>query len=99
MQRIRTSLPYFNQFDWDAEVVTVDEGYSEMVKDPLLMQSLPTDLKIHRVKALSKTLTAKVGLGSLGLRSLWYYRQKVNQLLKAEKYDLIYFSTTQFPVC
>ncbi len=99
MQRIRTSLPYFKQFGWDAEVVTVDESYSEMVKDPLLMQSLPVDLKIHKVKALSKTLTAKVGLGSLGLRSFWYYRKKVNQLLKAEKYDLIYFSTTQFPVC
>jgi len=99
MQRIRTSLPYFKQFGWDAEVVIVDESYSEMVKDPLLMQSLPVGLKIHRVKALSKTLTAKVGLGSLGLRSLWHYRKKVSQLLKAEKYDLIYFSTTQFPVC
>ncbi|MEO6630884.1 MAG: hypothetical protein ABIN13_04150, partial [Mucilaginibacter sp.] len=99
MQRVRTSLPYFRQFDWRAEVVTVDEGYSEMVKDPLLMQSLPADLKIHRVKALSKALTAKAGLGSLGLRSLWYYRKKVNALLKAGKYDLIYFSTTQFPVC
>jgi hypothetical protein len=99
MQRIRTSLPYFEQFGWDTEVVTVDERYSEMVKDPLLTQGLPAGLKIHTVEALSKTLTSKVGLGSLGLRSLWYYRKKVNRLLKAGKYDLIYFSTTQFPVC
>ena len=99
MQRVRTSLPYFKQFGWDASVVTVDAGYSEMVKDELLVQSSPADVKIYEVNALSKTLTSKVGLGSLGLRSLWYYRKKVNELLKAGKYDLIYFSTTQFPVC
>src|SRR6202012_3408551 len=32
-------------------------------------------------------------------RSLWFYLKKVNKLLKNEKFDLIYFSTTQFPVC
>lgn len=99
MQRVRMSLPYFNDFDWQADIVTVDENYADLVKDDLLVESLPMHIKIHRVKALSKKLTSKFGLGSLALRSLWFYRQKVNQLLKTEKYDLIYFSTTQFPVC
>lgn len=99
MQRVRMSLPYFADFGWEAEVVTVDERYSDMVKDELLLESLPAGLKLHKVKALSKTLTSKIGLGSLALRSLWFYRQKVNQLLKTENFDLIYFSTTQFPVC
>ena len=58
MQRVRTSLPYFKQFGWDPEVVTVDERYSEMVKDGLLTQSLPQDIKIHRVNVLSKRITA-----------------------------------------
>lgn len=99
MQRVRMSLPYFAQFGWQAEVVVVDERYSDMVKDNLLMDSLPPGLKLHKVNALSKGLTSKVGLGSLALRSMWFYLQKVNQLLKTEKFDLIYFSTTQFPVC
>lgn len=99
MQRVRMSLPYFEQFGWDAEVVTVDEKYSEMVKDPILGQSIPTGIKIHIVKAFSKSWTSKFGLGSIALRSLWFYKQKVNQLLKDNKYNLIYFSTTQFPVC
>ncbi|WP_179415171.1 hypothetical protein HDF19_08065 [Mucilaginibacter sp. E4BP6] len=98
MQRIRMSLPYFKQFGWVADVVTVDDKYSEMIKDELLFQSLPPDVNIYKVKALSKKITAKVGLGSLALRSMWYYLKTVNQLLKATKYDLIYFSTTQFPV-
>jgi hypothetical protein len=93
------SLPYFKMFGWEAEVVTVDEKYSEMVKDDLLNQRVPSEIKIHRVKAFKKSWTSKFGLGSIALRSLWFYRQKVNALLKKEKYDLIYFSTTQFPVC
>lgn len=99
MQRIRTSLPYFSEFGWNAAVVTVDPQFSDTVKDELLVQSLPADLKIFYVKAFSKKYTAKFGLGSIALRSLWYYFKKVNQILKTQNYDLIYFSTTQFPVC
>lgn len=99
MQRVRMSLPYFKDFGWEAEVVTVDEQYADVVKDDLLVQSIPTGIKVHLVKALSKKITSKFGLGSIALRSLPYYRTTVNNLLKNNKYDLIYFSTTQFPVC
>jgi hypothetical protein len=99
MQRVRMSLPYFKEFGWEAEVVCVDEKYSEMVKDELLLQSFPADVVIHKVKALSEKWSRKIGFGSLGFRSMWYYRRKVNSLLIQKKYDLIYFSTTQFPVC
>ncbi len=99
MQRIRMSLPYFKQYNWEAEVVVVATAYSETVKDLLLTESIPKEIKIHQVKAFSKKWTAKFGLGSLALRSLWFYRKKVNKLLNENKYDLIYFSTTQFPLC
>ena len=99
MQRIRMSLPYFKEFQWEAEVVTVDENYVDMVKDPLLLDSIPNNIIIHKVNAFSKKWTSKIGLGSLALRSLWFYRKKVNQLLESKKFDLIYFSTTEFPVC
>ncbi|KIA95118.1 hypothetical protein OC25_07200 [Pedobacter kyungheensis] len=98
-QRVRMSLPYFEKFGWVAEVVAVDEQYIDALKDPLLLQSIPAAIKIHRVQAFSKKWTSKFGLGSLALRSLWYYLKKVNQLLKTEDFDLVYFSTTQFPVC
>jgi hypothetical protein len=99
MQRVRMSLPYFEQFGWLAEVVTVDSWHAEMIKDELLLKTVPKNIPVHQVDALPKKWTAKVGLGSLALRSLYYYRQTVNRLLKLKHYDLIYFSTTQFPVC
>ena len=99
MHRVRTSLPFFEQYGWAAEVVTVDTLYTDMVQDELLLQSVPSKIKIHKVKAFDKRRSSKLGLGSIALRSLWYYRQYVNKLLSQQHFDLIYFSTTQFPVC
>ncbi len=99
MQRVRMSLPYFNEFGWNAEVVAVAPEYSDLLKDDLLLQSIPKNIKIHEIKAFNKKRTLKFGLGSLAIRSLWFYRKKVNQILKETDFDLIYFSTTQFPVC
>lgn len=93
------SLPYFKELGWNAEVVCVDERHSEMVKDDLLLQSLPQGQVIHTVMAFNIKWTGKIGLGSLALRSMWFYMLRVNQLLTRNKYDLIYFSTTQFPIC
>ncbi len=99
MQRVRMSLPYFASLGWEAEVITVYEKYYDVVKDDFLLESIPSNIKIHKVKALSKKWTSKFGLGSLALRSLWFLKKKGNQLLKDESFDLVYFSTTEFPVC
>jgi len=99
MQRVRMSLPYFKTLDWEAEVVTVDQEYADIATDKLLIESLPPAIKIHKVIAFKKKWTGKFGLGSIALRSMYFYRKKVNSLLSKNKYDLIYFSTTQFPIC
>jgi hypothetical protein len=99
MQRVRMSLPFFKDYGWEAEIVTVDPQYSDMNTDPLLTQSIPDNTPVHYVKAFSKKWTSKFGLGSIALRSFFFYRKTVNALLLKKQYDLIYFSTTQFPVC
>ena len=99
MQRVRMSLPYFKEFGWDVEVVSVAQIHSDINKDPLLAKSLPRDLTLHEVQAFSKSMTSKLGLGSIALRSIWFFKKEVNRLLRKNKIDLIYFSTTQFPVC
>lgn len=98
MHRVRTSLPYFTNFGWAPTIVMVDPQHTDLQTDALLSKNIPANVKIHYVGALSKKCTSKIGLGSIAIRSIWYYKQKVNQLLKAEKFDLVYFSTTQFPV-
>jgi len=99
MQRVRMSLPYFEQFGWTAEVVAVDPRYTVISRDPLLQETIPPHIKIHYVKALNVAVTGKFGLGSIALRALPFYKRFVDRLLRKKHYDLIYFSTTQFPVC
>jgi hypothetical protein len=99
MHRVRTSLPYFKQYGWEAEIVTVDPQYCDMPTDGLLLETVPADIKIHTIKALKKEFTSKFGFGAIAFRSYWFYRKKVDELLKEKEFDLIYFSTTQFPIC
>ena len=99
MQRVRMSLDYFSMFGWHAEILTVDDAHSDLFKDNLLLQSIPAATKVYKVNALNKKWTSKFGLGSIALRSLLAYKTKANSILKKNKFDLVYFSTTQFPVC
>ncbi|RZK76848.1 MAG: hypothetical protein EOO85_10290 [Pedobacter sp.] len=99
MQRVRMSLPYFENLGWKAEVVCVDEQYTDLEEESLFSRTIPNNIEIHKVKALPKNITMKFGLGSIAIRSWWYFKLKVDQLLNSNHYDLIYFSTTQYPVC
>ncbi|MDB5089780.1 MAG: hypothetical protein JWR09_3774 [Mucilaginibacter sp.] len=100
MHRVRTSLSYFKENGWLPAVVAVDEKYTDMGgMDSLLLESVPAGIPVYKVQAFDKRFTSRFGLGSIALRSLWYYRKKVDKLLAKEHFDLIYFSTTQFPIC
>lgn len=99
MHRVRQSIPYFKQLGWEPVVITVDEAYAEAYsRDTLLLHTIPADIEVHKVKALPVKYTRKAGLGSLSIRSYWHIRKKGNELLKKNKFHLVYFSTTAFHV-
>lgn len=93
------SLPYFLDFGWQVDIISVVQYQSDINKDNLLCDSLPADFRHFEVNALSKKYTSKLGLGSIAIRALHFIKEQGNKLLRKEKFDLIYFSTTQFPVC
>ncbi len=96
MHRVRQSLPYLKEFGWEPVLFTVEPGCVEGAKDDLLLETLPAGTEIHRVKALSASLTRTVGVGNLGIRSFPYLRREVDRYLRKNRVDLIYFSTTVF---
>lgn len=99
MQRVRQSLPYFRRNGWEPTVITVDDRYVEAYStDELLLQTFPADIKIHKVRALKASVTRKFGIGSLSMRSFFSIKKKGDELLGAEHFDLIFFSTTAFHV-
>lgn len=99
MHRVRQSLPYFKEFGWNAEVITVYPKYIESYSiDKLLLKTIPKEIPIHYVKAWDVKKTRKFGLGSLSIRSFLFIKKKGDELLLQKKFDLVYFSTTAFHV-
>ena len=97
-QRIRIALPHFKTLGWDATVLTVEPDESAHPQDSYLSQVLPDEVDIVTVPAIPAKLTRKIGLGNLGLRCWPYLYRAGQELLQQGNYDLVFFSTTMFPV-
>jgi hypothetical protein len=96
LQRVRLALPFFAERGWEATVVCVDASCVSAPFDPLLASTIPAEIVVHRVQAFSARWTRLVGVGSLAVRSYYRLATIVDRLLKEQKFDLIYFSTTEF---
>jgi hypothetical protein len=96
MHRVRISLPHFSEFGWTPFVLAVDPIYVERVIEPLLLETVPKDIPVHRVKAIPVRWARKVGIGDVGVRALpFLYRAGAN-IIQHHKIDLVYLSTTAF---
>lgn len=94
--RARIILPWLAESGWDPTVLAVRPERATAPTEPELTDTLPSDVRVHRVNALALATSRRFGLGNLGWRCLpWLWREG-SRLLKAGDYNLVYFSTTQF---
>ena len=97
MQRARLALPYFKELGWEPVVLAVAPEFIEGgVLEPLLESTYPAETRVIRVKGLSPRFTRWLGVGSLWLRCGRALREAGDRLLRTEKFDLVFFTTTQF---
>ena len=92
------SLPYLAEFGWQADVLAVEASFAGVVHDALLARALPADLKVIRVTAVPARITRLLGFQGLAWRSLWSLYKHGCEALRTREYDLVFFSTTVFPV-
>ncbi len=91
--RLRLLLPHAERSGWQVEVLAVDSQDVVGPVDPWLEENLPADVLVHRVRAWQ---LKGWGLNGLAQRSLWPLYQQGCQLLKSGRFDLVFFSTTEF---
>ena len=96
MHRVRVSLPYFREFDWNATILAVSPRFVEGSLEPRFADYLPAGVPIIRTPALPVRWTRMAGLGNLGLRAFPFLYAAGNRLMARGSFDLIYFSTTVF---
>ncbi|MEH2138044.1 hypothetical protein [Nostoc sp.] len=95
-QRVRMSLPYFEEFGWEPHILTVRSDCVEGIQDPILAKTIPSNIPVTYTGAIPLQQTRLIGMGSLGLRSFPYLLRAGDRLLHLQKFDLVYFSTTIF---
>ena len=96
MHRVRLILSHAAQAGWQPEVLAVQAEDVSMPIDPWLAMRLPPDVPIHRVK-LGRGLV-QLGIRALWLRSFLALFNKGAELLSRGRFDLVFFSTTEFPL-
>jgi hypothetical protein len=95
--RIRFFAQHLREFGWEPIVLATDPRYYEWAVDPENEKLLPTDLEVIRTRALPARLTRKIGVGDLGIRSLWHHWRALNQLCRQRKVDLIFIPVPPNP--
>src|SRR5947207_9098392 len=95
MQRVRMSLPHFADFGWEPHVLAVTPTGDETL-DLLLVETIPSHIKVERVCAISGAISKRVGIGNIALRALPSLYCTGSRLLASGRFDLVYFSTTMF---
>ena len=98
MQRIRISLPHFEEFGWQPRVLAVEPDRVQGVREPLLLESVPSQVPVHHCGAFDISWTRKIGITALALRALPFLYRAGARLIREHHPDLIFFSTTAFPV-
>ena len=97
-QRVRMSLPFYREFGWEPVVLAAAPHHRADWHDASLLETLPPDVEVHHCPALPLELTRYIGINNLGIRLLPYLNTAAQRLLARGKFDLVYFTTTQFVV-
>jgi hypothetical protein len=89
MQRVRLLLPHLAEAGILAEVLAVEAGQVNSPLDPWLLDGLPCQIPVHRVKALELNWGRLPGLGTLSFRALRALRKRGSELLRrSQKLEL-----------
>ncbi len=97
MQRVRLILPHLRAAGWEPTVLAVTpESIEGGVCDPLLAATYPADIQVVRVKGIASQRTRWAGVGNLWWRCGRALTEAGERLLDAARFDVVFFSTTQF---
>jgi hypothetical protein len=98
LHRTRTSLAYYADFGWQPSVLAVEPSQIYGTSEPELAAVLPAGVDVRRVDAVPETWTRPFGVGSPAFRAGWPLYRAGLAMLRESRADLVFVSTTMFPV-
>ncbi len=88
--RIRFFARHLPEFGWNPIIVTTDPKYYESPVDPENEALLLPGLEVIRTKAIPASMSRRIGIGDLGIRSLWSQWRSVSRLCRERRIDLVF---------
>src|ERR1700684_3994689 len=99
MQRARQLAWQLPEAGWEVEIFCPSIGYQPpSCNDTDSAEFFSPAAKVHAVPQRAAALFRFFGIGNIGLRALVPLYLAGRKLLAARRFDLIYFSTAQFPL-
>lgn len=97
-QRARVALQFLRNNDWEPAVLCVDPDYVAAPQDEEAARTIPSDIRIERCKAWPLALTRLLRMRTLGWRARGAMHRAGCRLINEFQPDLIFFTTTQYPL-
>ncbi len=98
MHRTRMSISFFKEFGWQPLILKINPDEQEGIKDRVLEKTVPTETQTWQAGSIKKSWVSWFGLNNVGLRSFFHLASLGNKIIETENPDLVFFSTTMFPV-
>jgi hypothetical protein len=90
--RVRLVAPHLAAYGWEPTVVTVEAGAGEGRSDPGLAELVPPSLAVRRCAVPAAQLTRRVGIGDLGLRSLYPLGRLCAKILSESSHHAVFIT-------
>jgi hypothetical protein len=88
--RIRFFSTHLPEFGWKPIVITTDPRYYETTLDAEMDRLVPDSVEVIRTPALPRRWTRLIGVGDLGMRSLWQHWHILRQLCRERPVDVVF---------
>jgi hypothetical protein len=95
-QRIRLFARHLPEFGWEPTVITTDPCHYECAVDEENERLLPPGLRVVRTSALPVRWTRRVGVGDVGMRSLWHHWRCACRRAAQGEVDLLFLPVPPF---
>jgi hypothetical protein len=94
--RMRYFAQHLPEYGWEPIVLTTDASHYDWKIDPENERLLPASLEVIRTSAWSAKLMRKLGIGDIGMRSMWAHWRALKELCRKQKVDLLFIPVPPF---
>ncbi|MEC9344703.1 MAG: glycosyltransferase [Pseudomonadota bacterium] len=96
LHRIRANIGHYREFGWEPTVLAVQPDLCGRPVLPELARTVPADLDVRHCGAVPLRLAGRLGVTALGIRAFFHMLFAGLRLLRRERFDLVYVTTTEF---